>query len=336
MDIRDKLELEANFLRESNAKSLSISINTTSKHAIDFRTLPRRMVLENAMSSFMINNENYLIETLNYFDGIADSIFIDIERKQLINLYEVAKQHIKKSKIVAIKPNDTTLESCDLLTRNLFNDDLHNKKIVVVGTGNLAGKIALRLAERQANVYIKGRTKEKERLIVDNLNSFLPKFNEKIKVFSEVPIIESKVDLVISFLSGQFEEEHLLYPIIDNNTYIIDGGINNFSKQFIRTMLSNNIPISRLDSRMALPYQFLSSMEYTNSFLKDIYGKNTINGYKVVAGGVIGAEGVVILDNIKNPKQIIGIADGRGGIKKDEQLTEEDRESICNIKKTIS
>ncbi|MDO6450496.1 hypothetical protein [Oceanobacillus profundus] len=328
-----RLNTEFEFLTQHSTHAITIS--TTAKSAVPFNILPRRVLLNTAISSFMINDKGKLKETLLFFDGQIDYIFIDIEQKQQINLFKIANNIVKKSKLIAIKPNDTTLESCDILIRNHFNDDLSDKNIIVIGTGNLASKTALRLAERQANVFIKGRSTEKENVLVNGLNNFLPKYSPKIKVFNQGYEIV-KADIIVSFVSGYFKEEEILIPFINENTFIIDGGINNFSSSFVKRMLNQETAITRLDTRIALPYQLLSIHNYTISFFNDIYGKTELSQVPIVAGGFIGAEGMVIVDNIKNPNQIIGIADGSGGVKKDEQLTKANRESIRRIKETIS
>src|SRR5699024_3129769 len=101
-------------------------------------------------------------------------------------------------------------------------------------------------------------------------------------------------------------------------------------------MITNNINVTRLDARIALPYQLLSNDNYTNKFFKETYGQGKINDSKVVSGGFIGPEGSVIVDTITEPSQIIGIADGRGGVKINEQLSESERNRIRKIKQAIS
>lgn len=333
MDIKAELLLELKYLNDFETKAINIS--TTSKHSPKFLLLPRRNSSDIGMSSFLIGEENIARNVIRTFDGKVDYIFIDIELKQKINLFKIAKMNAVQSKLISIKPNDTTLESCDILIRRKFNDDLINKNIVIIGTGNLASKLALRLCERQANVYIKGRTLEKEKNILNAINLFIPKYSRKVMSFDQIPQTE-RVDVIVSFLSGKFKEEHLLYPFIDRSTFIIDGGINNFSNNFIKSSLNKNILITRLDTRIALPYQLLSIHNDTLNFFDNIYGTKTINNVQFVAGGVIGHEGAVIVDNIRQPSQIIGIADGNGGVKKDEELSQTDRETLREVKQTIS
>lgn len=331
--MEDQLNIELEFLKKHSYSAIAIS--TTAKNAVPFNVLPRKVLQDTAVSSFMINDKEKLKETLLFFDGKLDYIFIDIEQKQEINLFNIAMDIVSSTELIAIKPNDTTLESLDILVRTQFKDNLSNKNVIVIGTGNLASKSALRLAERQANVYIRGRKAEKEELIVNALNCFLPRYSPKIKVLKKENELE-KVDVIISFLSGQFIEEGILKPYINRNTFIIDGGINNFSSSFIKKMLNQDVAMIRLDTRIALPYQLLSIHDYTTSFFKEVYGKSKINRVPIVAGGFIGEEGAVIVDNVKNPNQIIGIADGSGGVKSDEQLTKANRKSLRKIKEAIS
>lgn len=333
MTLIKTLKTEWIFLR--GYKSSSIMISTTAKNSIDFRVLPRRKIGDTGMSCFMINDSELLKNTLNYFDGKVNQIYIDIEQKQNINIYKTAKQIVEKSKLVTAKPNDTTVESCDLLIRNQFNDNISGKKIVVIGTGNMAAKIAIRLAERQAHVYIKGRTEEKELALVDALNLFLPRYTHFIEPFSKNEI-KQELDVVVSALSGQFKEENILLPVISKHTFIIDIGINNFSNKFIKDLLKEKVKITRLDTRIAFPYQMLSSSEYTEMFFKDIYGESLIYDINVASGGFIGSEGTVIVDNMRQPNQVIGIADGSGGIKANEQLNESDKSRIQKIRQKIT
>src|SRR5699024_8846504 len=97
-----------------------------------------------------------------------------------------------------------------------------------------------------------------------------------------------------------------------------------------------NINITRLDTRIALPYQMLSGHDYTQTFFKEIFGQDQIQDITVASGGYIGPEGTGIVDNISQANQVIGIADGRGEVKANEQFSETDERRIQKIKQTIS
>ncbi|MCG1027067.1 hypothetical protein [Virgibacillus halodenitrificans] len=333
MDIQQKLMDEFKHLCQFKTKA--ITINGTAKDGEEFKVLPRRFANDTAISGFLVNEEQLLVKTLCFFDGKVDTIFVDVERKKRINLFEIANNTLTKSKLVALKTNDMTIEACDALVRYHFQDDLREKNIIVIGTGNLASKITLRLSERQANVFILGRNEKKERLVTNGLNSFLPAYSPKIKLLRNQNG-SVQLDAIISFISGKFTEESLLNQHLRKETFIVDGGINNFSGGFIKRVIEQGMTITRLDVRLGLPYQFLSTSDFATNFFTDVYGEKKWNEEYLVSGGFIGEEGAVIVDNIKEPVQIIGIADGMGGVKHNEKLTESNRESIRKIKEAIS
>src|SRR5699024_6780647 len=90
--------LEEEQLNLGNYDQTSIMISTTAKHALDFKVLPRRTIKGMAMSCFMINDEKVLEETLTFFDGKVDYIYIDIEQKQHVNLFKIARSVVKQSR----------------------------------------------------------------------------------------------------------------------------------------------------------------------------------------------------------------------------------------------
>lgn len=332
MNIYEALVKEWDYLAPH--EKTAITISNTARSRSDFKVLPRRYGNKTAAACFLINNSDYLKETIKFFDGKVDKIYVDVEQKQDIDLYRESKDLIHQSELTTIKPNDIAIESCDLLLRKMFEDDLSHKNIAVIGTGNLASKIALRMAERQATVFMEGRSKAKEHKITNGINSFLPAYTNPIHAMDEWDG-EKKFDAIVSFLSGPYWAEEKLLPSINEKTLIIDGGISNFSSEFIENMLNKDVKVTRLDVRFALPYQFLDIMEDTIVFYKDIYGKRDIGENCIVAGGYIGHEGSIIVDQIKQPTQIIGIADGMGGVKDDGSLTEQDRQALSTIQDTI-
>jgi hypothetical protein len=69
----------------------------------------------------------------------------------------------------------------------------------------------------------------------------------------------------------------------------------------------------RPDMRAALAAE-IEAAEGTRRLVEDVMGRRTINGVPIVAGGVIGARGDVVVDSISRPTRVIGIADGRGAV----------------------
>jgi hypothetical protein len=317
---------------ETPEKSI-IFLNNTSKKRKNFFILPRRKALNYKSVGFFIGNEVICENVCKYIDGKAKYILVDTENKQNFNLFSIAKKNISKSQVIPFKPNDVTVESCDLLVRHLFEEDIQGKKVLIFGSGNLASKMALRLAERQAEVFVWARNQEKASTIVDALNYILPKYNDtKIKLFHKD---ENGFDLMISFLSAENVIGADFFNYLKKDGTVIDGGINNFSKDFIEVALNSGVSFVRLDTRIAFHYALMSLNLETFYFFDNVFGTRKIEQIRCVAGGILGKQGDVIVDQIKHPTQVIGVANGLGGVKHECELTDEERRKISTIREYI-
>lgn len=330
--LMNKLIDERDYMKNSGLRT-AIAISTTASHSAPFLVLPRRSADGIALSSFMINDEKLLADTLAFFDGFVHDMLIDTEPKQKIQLLDIAERTVHNSRVITMKPNDVTLESCTLLLHHKFGAQLAEKRILILGTGNLAGKMALRLAESGACVHVAGRSITKVETLLAGLNLMLPSYAIRIKPFTQST---EQADAVISFISGMWEDEDALQHAIGPETLLIDGGIGNFSSRFIEAMLDKGIQMTRLDTRIALPYQLLGSHSYVESFFDEIYGTGEIAGVPVAAGGFVGPYGTVIVDKIKSPNQVIGIADGKGGVIRDGSIEASGQRAADKVKETIT
>ncbi|MGG3842604.1 hypothetical protein [Anoxybacillus kestanbolensis] len=310
-----------------------IFLNTTAKSNKKFAVLPRRSTSKFKAYGFFIGDSIVGDTVCKYIDGKAKYILVDTENKQNFNLFSIAKKNISKSQVIPFKPNDVTVESCDLLVRHLFEEDIQGKKVLIFGSGNLASKMALRLAERQAEVFIWARNQEKASTIVDALNYILPKYNDtKIKLFHED---ENGFDLMISFLSAENVIGADFFNYLKKDGTVIDGGINNFSKDFIEVALNSGVSFVRLDTRIAFHYALMNLNLETFCFFENVFGTREIEQIRCVAGGILGRQGDVIVDQIKHPTQVIGVANGLGGVKHECELTDEERRKISTIREYI-
>ena len=62
-------------------------------------------------------------------------------------------------------------------------------------------------------------------------------------------------------------------------------------------------------------------------------GETTIGDIRLVSGGIIGENGVVVVDNYRNLQQILGVANGEGVFKT--QLDETDQQHINKLQKLL-
>ena len=305
-------------------------VSTTAKHDTPMLRLPDRKIATERSLNYIITDESTAIDFFHRVDGEIPTIVVDCELKQKIDLYAIARKHIKKSDIYTNKPNDIAVESADILLQHHFTGALVGKKILIIGTGNIAFKVALRLAERSAQVFIDGRNAKKVEQVVDTINMVIPAYSKYDVQKMDVNTFDGQLDAVIPFISAEKVIEDTYTKWLHSSSISIDGGIGNFSENYIAAALAKNTKIIRLDVRIAMPYMetSLTSLLPTFDFFERVSGEKEIEGITIVAGGIIGKEGSVIVDQIEHPHQIIGIANGYGGVKNESALSIEERRSI--------
>ncbi|UTE77496.1 2-dehydropantoate 2-reductase [Rossellomorea sp. KS-H15a] len=267
-----------------------------------------------AIANVITSDKSDVIEICKVIDGNLDFIFVDNENKK-INLLDIVTTHINKSNINTFRPNDMTVDAADALIIKKFSS-LDGKNILIMGAGNIGSKLALKLVERGADIFIYRRDFLKCSVIADGLNNIKSSgVNSTITPIKTIRNIDfSKIDILIGSTSGYpvIKKKHLMY--IKDNAYILDVGIGNLDCEAIEFGLSRGIELIRLDMRAGFTSQIALNRE-TDLLVEKVMGEKVSNGGKrFVAGGKIGKKNDVIVDNITNPSEEIGIADGRGGL----------------------
>lgn len=303
-----------------------IFLSTTSKHNKNYLRLPDKHVLNHYYPNFLVSNLKSLKNVINDYNEGDICFVLDTERKQGISLYHAASLENK----IDYKPNDLTMEAADLAILNYFNRDISNKNIGIYGTGNIAFKLALRLSERNARVHIFGRKQRKIKVCIDALKQVT--FDEELIHYGGK---DSRLDSFISFVSADEVITSDYNNLLKDNALCLDGGIGNFSEEFISTALENGHDVRRLDVRQSQEIMDGYINSRLNSQFSEIIGRDVINNHSVVAGGIMGQDGQVIIDRIVNPTRVIGIANGIGGVKNESDLSAQEYIKIQEVQSFI-
>lgn len=312
-------------------------VSTTAKHNSALLRLPDREVLNGKTLNFIITDVETAIQLFQEVDGLIPTIVIDSESKQAIDLYSIARTSIRKSSVYTNKPNDLAVEAADVLLQHHFSKEIVGKNILVIGTGNIAFKLALRLAERNAKVFITGRNDQKVSQIVDTINMVIPSFSKYEVEKLDASTYCGQLDAIIPFLSVEKIIPETYTKWLHESSISVDGGIGNFSEGYIAEALKKKSKVIRLDVRIAMPFMDASLLTLFPSFdfFDRVSGEKVLGRINIVAGGVIGHEGSVIVDQIESPQQIIGIANGYGGVKDVSTLSTEELKTIKKLGERI-
>ena len=109
-------------------------------------------------------------------------------------------------------------------------------------------------------------------------------------------------------------------------------GKGSFTYKAIQKVKEKNIEIYRLDITAALCGLIHAQLELESTFKKKI-GRRSFQGELIVSGGLLGYKNEIIVDNINDPSEIYGIADGKGDFKNN--LNKKDILKLEKIKKFI-
>jgi len=301
-------------LAKKTNKETALILNTTVKNGDNYPILlPIKKTLNLICLGITISNKKGINDILKKIDGKVEYILFDVEQKnkELLGLQKIIIKNIHKSKILNYKTNDYTADSAYMLLEQLV-DFSKNKKIVIMGSGNIGSKLALKIVERGSNVFISKRKILESIQIANAINIFKPKACVGKAYPEKHSIIAKNCKLLICFSSTPIINKKIIEQM-KSNSIIIDGGIGTVQKDAIKIAHQKKIKIIRLDIRAGLSGMITAIFE-TRKLLAETSGFKKIDNIEIVAGGFYGKLGDVIVDSITNPREVIGIADGVGGI----------------------
>ena len=250
-------------------------------------------------------------EIITCFDGAIDYFLIDCEIKNEVkNLESIFLEKIKKSKIFIYKPNDFTVESLDILLSVIYKS-LRNRKVLVIGAGNIGSKIALKICERGAEVFIYDKNFKKSSTIALGLN-LIKRSDKIIKAVEQVGEVINDTDLLLGCTPGIPAINKQMMENLNKEVKIIDIGNGTIDTEAIIFAQGKNMEIlslSSLGGYIGMINNWLFQRKMFNKKRNRIIGPNDL-----ITIGVFGKRGDIIVDDVDNPKKLIGVCDGKGDI----------------------
>lgn len=226
-----------------------------------------------------------------------DFIFFDMDWDDFAELSKKIPL-LKSDKVFTYSDGDVWSESTFLMAKEKLFD--FNKNILLVGDGGLAAGIAHRISNAQI--------------------AFAWAKNEATTSATYDMVIAAEIGKEV--LTDRFQQN------IGPNTILLDAGIGSISKKLIDWALANGREVLRIDNKAGLTGKIFSLIE-TREQMRKRMGREKVAGFQVVAGGAMGHPGDIVVDNIKDPVQVLGIADGSGKFR---NISETDEHRIKQFK----
>jgi 4-hydroxy 2-oxovalerate aldolase len=257
------------------------------------------------ISNIEIENDDLLKEIIENVYNIVDFICIDEKLCQNISNFK------QKDKLITFSESNAMVLALDAFINQIDKENVF-KNFGVVGINSSSIQLLQILAKQNKSIFIDGNNKDIEKLLISqrNLFSLIPELsNSTLERIAK----NNNIDILVAFEMN----ENVIFEILEQNIesikFVIDASLFSFSDKIIQFLKKNNIEIYRLDMRAALLSEVQLRLE-TKRMVDDVCGKSIIDDVSVVAGGLIGLKGDIIIDSIHNPRKIIGVADGLGGI----------------------
>ena len=333
--IIQKLDKILQDLENNNAKKIGFVFSTTSKISKEkLIFLPIRKTDYGVFGAITIYNLTIAKQIAKFLDGKIDFLFVDAEKnlKKVPNLVQTISKTVKKTPVFSFKNNDLTTNTADALVSSLLQNNIH-KKISIVGLGNIGTKLSLKLVERGFEVFVASTNLQRTRKVSKAIN-LIKSRNCKSKIHStNVNNVSKNSNLLVCFSSKSDIITEQIVQKMKNNSIIIDGGIGTISKKGLDEAKNKKIALYRLDIRPGFIAEVTLIFE-NQKFIQNILGKNVIDNVTIVSGGFYGKCGDIVVNSITNPTQIFGIADGFGGLIRN-NLTKTMKENQKKIKKIL-
>lgn len=310
-----------------NAYNRVMILCTARSRGAGIRRLPDREDAVGLIAAVQIETMDDAREVLADLDLPGRTIYVDVEPKQPVDLLSLAERIVESAVLRTIKPNDLTVDAAEALVLHHFGNQLRGGYCAVYGTGNLAFKIALRLGERGMVLQIHGQNPERVARSAAQLEAILPGYAARPVGVMAGP----RADLLVSAVTGVDVIDCSWLDRLTPSALVVDVGIDNLAAEFIQRAGAAGNTCLRLDVRAA-PHQVSHG---DNAFFDQVLGRAQLGNVDVVAGGLIGELGDVIVDKVVRPRRVIGVANGTGGLVRPVDWSNDQREEVEIIETII-
>jgi len=306
--------------KSNSCKTALVLTVTTQDFGNELKIFPNRSFENYVCLPIGIRTDKIGREISKYADGKVDAIFVDIENKikSCKNIFKKIQSSLKKSKIYAIKGNDFTADSAFSIVLAVLKS-LAGKKICVIGAGNIGSKVALKLLESGAKVFIINSNKKSSIKVANAINTIKPVECDDEAIPINNHELPGDLDCVIGFTRGIPVISKEIVSKVKRGGLILDGGTGTIYPNAIQQARKRGLKVFKVDIRMGFNSNanFMLNVE---KLVSNVSGTKKMKGFNMVAGCVIGDKGDVIVDDISKPTKVLGVADGKAKILANQSL----------------
>ncbi len=252
----------------------------------------------------------------------VDFVFVDTEKKTknpkklksgATNIERAVRENINNEKLFYFKANDLTVNAASSLLETLFYGDIRNvanKKILIIGAGNIGFKLGLLLIERGVKVTLYRKKKYLLDALVKTLNFIKPKATlNTAKLINKIPYNLKNFDIIINCSNSSapiFKDKKIKFK---NSNIFIEIGRNLFDQKLLFKLIDENLKIFRLDVTDSFNQLIEQKINNKKVFLKKNFIRVRKGNKNYISAGLLGKVNDIVVDDPLNPKKIYGVID---------------------------
>lgn len=265
------------------------------------------------ISNIMLAEDRLLGPVLRACDGIVDYVLLDTGGSPL--------EGKRPSRSRVLSYSDTAMWARAVTTHlvSLAGASLANRSVLLLGVLPLVSRAAMTLSELGATVTVP----EESRFPI-------PDDSGRVRRGPMAELIAA-AEYVVALSPRKPCVSVSMVEAIRPAALLFDGGIGSLDPEAVARAESRGIRVIRVDMRPTLAATALELIGMTR-IVEQHMGREDWNGVPVVAGGLIGHRGDVVVDSVTYPTRVIGIADGQGGI----LPPDPNDAAVCTVRKAIA
>ena len=318
---------EAKNLMETTSKAGVLVILQAPIPGKDLVLFPQvRESISNILLFIEIGNPDVIPELFESISDLFDAIVIDCDQKndQSGRFLQYWKEHAQKTKTFYFSDYSIWGSAAADFLRMLLPDA--GSRILLTGDDLLAYQTGIHLLEYGFSVLLP----EGSKLAME---WSLPEFPYSAQI---LPCTEDNLSTVAAIAGCQAMSQSVSLDLckkLPDAGIAYDVGIGNFSAEAVRFLRDSNYRIYRHDNRAGISTLVTRLLE-TDYLINHVMGEVTLGNVNVAAGGIMGRDGTVIVDNINSPSYVVGVADGIGHLK-NEPLSEQEKKALHFIQEML-
>ena len=250
------------------------------------------------MTNIMLADPALLRPVFERVDHLVDYVLLDPGKAT------VPQDALTKACLLTYSDHEMWARAAVSQLTHLLGMPLNGRCLAITGVPQLVARVSMTLAELGTTVLLDAS------LQLDGIAA-----GDLFGTIISTPLEQAiaRADAVVALSPRRPAIDAGLVDRMRPGSTLYDGGIGSLERNATPQAERRNIRVVRVDMRPSLAataVEMIGMKEVVDRHM----GRDTWDGATVVAGGLIGHEGDIVVDSISRPSRVIGIADGKGGI----------------------